>query len=100
MDAYETLTSIQGFDSFGLSSASSAEEIERAYQTQTLIWHPDKNPNDPAALQHYKRLRRAYETLIDPTARAAHDEALATGGEASVDVDSERELDEIGRAHV
>ena len=43
-DAYALLTNIQGFDSFSLSPSSKVEEIARAFQTQSLIWHPDKNP--------------------------------------------------------
>ena len=35
-----------------------AEEIARAFQTQSLIWHPDKNPGDAQA-------QRIYENYLD-----------------------------------
>lgn len=75
--AYSLLTHIQGFDSFSLSPSSTTEEISRAYETQLLIWKPESNPNDPQALRTYKRIKEAYDTLMDPKARAAHDEQLA-----------------------
>ena len=76
-NAYALLTNIQGFDSFSLSPSSTSEEIARAFQTQSLIWHPDKNPGDPQALRIYQRMHRAYNTLRDPATRAAHDSRLA-----------------------
>ena len=54
-NAYAILTNIQGFDSFQLGPTSSTEEIARAFQTQSLIWHPDKNPGDYQALQARRR---------------------------------------------
>lgn len=68
-DPYALLSHIQGFDSFSLSPESSLEEITRAFQTQTLIWHPDKNPADPQALDTYRRMQRAYNLLRDPSSR-------------------------------
>ena len=52
-NAYALLTNIQGFDSFSLGPHSSTEEIARAFQTQCLIWHPDKNPGDAQAALIY-----------------------------------------------
>lgn len=76
-DAYKTLTSIQGYDSFKLSRNSSLEMIGRAYQAQILIWHPDRNPDDPTAVQVYTRMQRAYSILMDLKQRQSHDERLA-----------------------
>ena len=75
-NAYELLTSIQGFDSFSLGPDSTQDEIARAFQTQSLIWHPDKNPGDPQALRIYQRMNRAYNTLMNPSTRASHDRRL------------------------
>jgi len=81
-NAYECLTNIQGFNSFQLSPSSSTEDIARAYQTQCMIWHPDKNPGDAVALSTYKRLQRAYDSLMDPESRAAHDAMLTEAQQA------------------
>ena len=94
---YALLTNIQGFDSFSLGPSSSPEEIARAFQTQararaltrarknnasltrrcgcgrgatqTLIWHPDKNPGDAQAQRVYDRMLHAYNLLMDPAQR-------------------------------
>ena len=60
-NAYAILTNIQGFDSFQLGPNSTSEEITRAFQTQSLIWHPEKNPGDTQALQIYRRMQQAYQ---------------------------------------
>jgi DnaJ-class molecular chaperone len=75
-NAYALLTNIQGFDSFSLGPHSSIDEIQRAFHTQSLIWHPDKNPGDTQAVRIYKRMKRSYDILMDPTLRKAHDERM------------------------
>ena len=52
-------------------------------RAQTLIWHPDKNPGDSQAQRVYDRMLNAYNLLMDPAQRQAHDAALlarANGG--------------------
>ncbi len=75
-NAYALLTNIQGFDSFSLSPSSTTDEITRAFQTQSLIWHPDKNPGDEQARAIFGRMQLAYTMLMDPAARKAHDALL------------------------
>ena len=75
-NAYALLTNIQGFDSFSLGPHSSREEISRAFQTQMLIWHPDKNPGDEQAARVFERMKLAYDILLDPEERRAHDATL------------------------
>ena len=50
--------------------------ITAAYRRLTLIYHPDRNPFEEAA-EMMKRLNLAYETLSDPSRRAAYDLTLA-----------------------
>jgi len=76
-DAYRTLSCIQGFDSFKLTRRSSADEIQRAFAAQRLIWHPDKNPGDAVARETYATMQRAHAILMDPEQRRLHDEQLA-----------------------
>ena len=77
-DAYSLLTNIQGFDSFSLGPASTQEEIVRAFETQKLIWHPDRNPGDVQAAKVYQRMLAAYNALMDPEKRRKIDSGLQT----------------------
>ncbi|OON14997.1 DnaJ domain protein [Opisthorchis viverrini] len=38
-----------------------------------LRFHPDKNPNNPAASEIFKEINRAYRTLADPIKRNIYD---------------------------
>lgn len=47
----------------GLSPGVTQQDIKRAFRRLAMHWHPDRNP-DPAAQEHFKNLRAAYERLI------------------------------------
>ena len=91
-NAYAILSNIQGFDSFQLGPSSSTDEITRAFQTQSLIWHPEKNVGDLQALQVYKRMQQAYNLLMHAPSREAHDrrQGLATADRALADGTAEQ----------
>ncbi|NMG30740.1 DnaJ C-terminal domain-containing protein [Aromatoleum evansii] len=74
MDAHELL---------GLAPGASAHDIKRSFRRMAMLWHPDRNP-DPHALEHFKALRAAYESLLDGLASAGADDAAP-------DADDERE---------
>jgi curved DNA-binding protein CbpA len=41
-------------------------EIKRAYRRLAMIYHPDKNKNDPYAAARFSEIKEAYEVLINP----------------------------------
>jgi Ca-activated chloride channel family protein len=61
---------------------ASSEQVRKAYFHAARQMHPDTNP-DPDAAEQFIRLQQAYETLADPTKRAAYD--LTLGEEEPVD---------------
>lgn len=63
-DAYEIL---------GVSRQASIEEIKSSYRKLAMKYHPDRNPGDAAAEEHFKEVSQAYDILIDPEKRAAYD---------------------------
>lgn len=61
------------YDILGLPTTASAADIRTAYRRLALRWHPDRNPTDAAAEEHFKRLNEAYQVLGDPERRRQYD---------------------------
>jgi molecular chaperone DnaJ len=56
-----------------VSRDASQDEIKKAYRKQALKYHPDKNPGDKSAEEHFKQAAEAYEVLRDPDKRSKYD---------------------------
>ena len=57
----------------GVPKSASLTEIKVAYKKLALKYHPDKNPDNPAAEEHFKQVNAAYQTLSDPYKKASYD---------------------------
>jgi len=66
------------YDILGVSPEATPEEVRAAYRKLVKQYHPDINP-DPDAQERFIAIQQAYETLIDPDARARYDLALRGG---------------------
>lgn len=60
------------FAVLGLTSAASASEVRRAYRDLARKLHPDINP-DPKAIEAFKEISEAYQTLSDPDKRRSYE---------------------------
>jgi len=67
------------YEILGLSIDATPDEIRAAYRGLAKQYHPDVNHN-PDAGERFIAVQQAYETLIDPDARARYDLALRGGG--------------------
>jgi molecular chaperone DnaJ len=61
------------YKTLGISVSASQEEIKKAFRMLALNCHPDRNPKDPHAGEHFRAAVEAYETLIDPRKRNRYD---------------------------
>ncbi|MHC1744405.1 MAG: DnaJ domain-containing protein [Syntrophobacteraceae bacterium] len=57
----------------GLSVRATADEIKRSFRLLALRFHPDRNPNNPEAVERFRQALEAYETLVDPGRRKKYD---------------------------
>ncbi len=63
-DYYEVLAVERDVDAAGLKSS---------YRKLALMYHPDRNPNNPDAAEKFKEASEAYAVLSDPDKRARYD---------------------------
>lgn len=69
-DAYSVLGVARGVDEAGLRAS---------YRKLAKQWHPDRHGGTEAAHTRFLEIKAAYEILIDPARRMAHDlDPLAT----------------------
>lgn len=61
------------YDILGVRQGADEDEIKRAYRREALRWHPDRNPEDPAAAEKFKQISEAYAALGDPVRRRQYD---------------------------
>lgn len=57
----------------GVSRDADEKTIKKAYRKLARQYHPDTNPDNSEAEEHFKEINEAYEVLGDPDKRAKYD---------------------------
>lgn len=68
------------FEILGIQRNASKGEVRRAYRRLSAEKHPDKRPGDEEALDEFRRIGTAYETLTDDAKRAKYEDYLDNPG--------------------
>jgi molecular chaperone DnaJ len=69
------------YEILGVNKDANDDEIKKAYRKLAMKFHPDRNPDNPKAEEHFKEAKEAYEILSDSSKRSAYDQY----GHAGVD---------------
>lgn len=72
MNHYETL---------GVSSTASIDEIKQAYRRLAKKFHPDKNAGDETAKHKFQQIQEAYSILGDTNKKNQYDNSLNSAGD-------------------
>ena len=62
------------YEILGLSKSATQAEIKKGYRKMAIKYHPDKNPDDTAAEENFKKAAEAYEILSDENKKARYDQ--------------------------
>ena len=79
------------YNTLGVSRTASSDEIKKAYRTLARELHPDRNPDDEAAEDRFKKVSYAYEVLNDGDKRKLYDEFGDVGLKEGFDADQYRQ---------
>jgi molecular chaperone DnaJ len=69
------------YEVLGVNRDAADDDLKKSYRRLAMKWHPDRNPDNPKAEEHFKEAKEAYEVLSDANKRAAYDQF----GHAGVD---------------
>ena len=63
----------------GVAEKAKPDEIKKAYRKLAKQYHPDANPDNPAAADRFKDVGEAYAVLSDPEKRKKYDQMRRLG---------------------
>lgn len=75
----------------GVAATADAAAIKAAYRKKAMQYHPDRNPENPAAEAMFKRIAQAYGVLKNPfSQKAPHPEPSRKQAAVRVGIDAEQ----------
>jgi molecular chaperone DnaJ len=71
------------YEVLGVSKNASDAELKKSFRRMAMKFHPDRNPDNAAAEEHFKEAKEAYDVLSDQRKRAAYDQFGHAGVEGA-----------------
>jgi molecular chaperone DnaJ len=71
------------YEVLGVARNASEADIKKAFKRLAMKHHPDRNPGDARAEEHFKEAKVAYDVLCDPKKRSAYDQFGHAGVDAA-----------------
>jgi len=62
------------YEVLGVNKDATDDDLKKSYRKLAMKWHPDRNPDNPKAEEHFKEAKEAYEILADANKRVAYDQ--------------------------
>jgi molecular chaperone DnaJ len=62
------------YEVLGVNKDATDDDLKKSYRRLAMKWHPDRNPDNPKAEEHFKEAKEAYEVLCEPQKRQAYDQ--------------------------
>jgi curved DNA-binding protein len=62
------------YKTLGVERNADEDTIKKSYRKLAMQYHPDRNPGNPQAEDHFKQINEAYQVLSDPQKRARYDQ--------------------------
>ncbi len=62
------------YEVLGIDKSADKDTIKKAYRKLAIKYHPDRNPGDKDAEEHFKEATEAYEVLSDDQKRPIYDQ--------------------------
>lgn len=69
----ESVSKRDYYEVLGVGREAGEQELKSAYREMAKRYHPDRNPDDPAAEEKFKEASEAYSVLSDAQKRATYD---------------------------
>lgn len=73
--------SLTSYDILNITADASQNDVDRAYRSLAMAWHPDKHQNNgkrDIADRNFKLLQEAYRNVKTPEARSKYNQQLST----------------------